>query len=74
MPVEHRTRVVLRVELARVHLLYGEWLRRERRRVHEREQLRTAHDMLERVGGVGEGATVARFVHECLAPAAASHR
>jgi DNA-binding CsgD family transcriptional regulator len=45
-------RAGLRLEVARGHLLYGEWLRRSGERIKAREQLRTAHDMLLAMGAV----------------------
>ncbi|MEW2352955.1 AAA family ATPase [Spirillospora sp. NPDC029432] len=46
----HLGRTRVGTELARTHLLYGEWLRRLRRRGEARDQLRTAANMLETMG------------------------
>src|SRR4051794_6623313 len=62
--IERLGRTRLRPELARAHLLYGEWLRREGRRVDAREHLRTAHRML---AGIGMEAFAERARRELVA-------
>ena len=48
--IERLARSRIAVHLARAHLVYGEWLRRENRRVDAREHLRTAHEMFSGIG------------------------
>src|SRR5215813_8526767 len=51
--IERLGRTRLRPDLARAHLLYGEWLRRERRHTDARTELHVAHDMFEQMGMEG---------------------
>jgi DNA-binding CsgD family transcriptional regulator len=48
--IDRLGRTRLRPELARAHLLYGEWLRRENRRVDARSELRAAHELFVSIG------------------------
>ncbi len=51
--IERLGRTRLRGELGRAHLLYGEWLRRQNRRMDARERLRIAYQMLTATGAEG---------------------
>jgi DNA-binding CsgD family transcriptional regulator len=65
--IEHLGRTGVWVELARAHLLYGEWLRREGRRVDARVALTEAHEMFTSMGAAG---FAERTRHELLATGA----
>jgi DNA-binding CsgD family transcriptional regulator len=62
--IERLARSRGRIHLARAQLLFGEWLRRENRRVDAREQLRAAHETF---SGIGAEGFAERARHELLA-------
>jgi DNA-binding CsgD family transcriptional regulator len=62
--IEHLARTRSRIQLARSHLLYGEWLNRQNHRLNARVHLRAAYDML---SGIGAEAFAERARHELLA-------
>jgi DNA-binding NarL/FixJ family response regulator len=69
--VERLGRTPLRPDLARAHLLYGEWLRRESRRIDARHQLRTAYELF---AGIGAEAFAERARRELLATGEKVHK
>jgi ATP/maltotriose-dependent transcriptional regulator MalT len=69
--IDRLRRTQLRPELARAHLLYGEWLRRQGRRIDAREQLRIAHDLL---ATIGMEAFAERALRELLATGETTRR
>jgi DNA-binding CsgD family transcriptional regulator len=62
--IERLDRTQVLPELARAHLLFGEWLRREGLRLEARDQLRTAHDLC---AAIGMGAFAERARRELIA-------
>ncbi|NIK62151.1 AAA family ATPase [Kribbella shirazensis] len=69
--IEYLSRTRIRMDLARAHLVYGEWLRREGPRQEAREQLRTAYELFSAAGADGfaerarhELAAAGEVVHE----------
>ena len=62
--IDRLSRTGVRMEIGRAHLLYGEWLRRARRRIDAREQLRLAQQMF---AAMGADAFAERAAHELRA-------
>ena len=69
--IDRLGRTGMRPDLARAHLLYGEWLRRQRRRAEARVHLRTAHGLLDAMGMEG---FAARARHELRATGETARR
>jgi DNA-binding CsgD family transcriptional regulator len=69
--IEHLSRTRIRAELARAHLLFGEWLRRKNRRVDARSELNLAYEMF---SAMGMDAFAERTRHELVATGETVHK
>jgi DNA-binding CsgD family transcriptional regulator len=69
--IEHLSRTRVRAELARTHLLYGEWLRRANRRVDARTELNVAYELF---SAMGMKSFAERTWRELLATGATVHK
>jgi DNA-binding CsgD family transcriptional regulator len=69
--LDRLARTALPLELARTRQLYGEWLRREKRRVGARAQLSVAHEMFSQCGAEAFAERARRELH---AAGAAAHK
>jgi DNA-binding CsgD family transcriptional regulator len=69
--IERLSRTRVRAELARAHLLYGEWLRRANRRVDARGELNVAHELFH---AMGMESFAERTRRELLATGATVHK
>ncbi|GAA1171688.1 AAA family ATPase [Pseudonocardia alaniniphila] len=67
--IERLARAGVRSELARAHLVYGEWLRREQRRTDARRHLRTAYEMFAAMGAEAFARRAARELEASGEPA-----
>jgi DNA-binding CsgD family transcriptional regulator len=69
--IDHLSRTRVRAELARTHLLFGEWLRRENRRADARIELNRAYELF---SAMGMDAFAERTRHELLATGETVHK
>ncbi|WP_433297656.1 AAA family ATPase [Pseudonocardia sp. CA-142604] len=67
--IDRLARAGVRSELARAHLVYGEWLRREQRRTDARRHLRTAYEMFAAMGAEAFARRAARELEASGEPA-----
>jgi ATP/maltotriose-dependent transcriptional regulator MalT len=67
--IQHLGQTRMRVDLGRAHLVYGEWLRRQRRVRDARNELSTAHELLAKIGAQAFAERARRELRAAGAPA-----